>query len=89
MKTKLSEFFSNIGSKLSAPVKNNSIFQKFLDMFKKMLGIKTDDTDGSEETEDESVEGIAIESTNISNEDLENSNENIEVEGSSNNPFDE
>ena len=89
LKTKLSEFFSNIGSKLSAPVKNNSIFQKFLNMFKKMLGIETDEVEDTKETEDESVEGIAIESTNISNEDLENSNENIEVEGSSNNPFDE
>ena len=89
LKTKLSEFFSNIGSKLSAPVKNNSIFQKFLNMFKKMLGIETDEVEDTEETEDESVEGIAIENTNISNEDLENSNENIEVEGSSNNPFDE
>ena len=87
LKSKLSEFISNIKSKFSKPVKSNSFFQKFLDMFKKMFGIKTDDTEESEETEDESVEGIVIENTDETVEDLNNSNEDIEVEGSSNNPF--
>ena len=83
VKNKFNEFFDNIKKKFSSATSGNTWFDRLLDKFKKLFGISS--TEETEENDNEPVDGIVIE--NNPDEEIDVSNEEITVEGSSSNPF--